>query len=119
MKQAFVLKDHNDPLLPRPQLWFNMLKFQVLKLLSDHPLLEFCHITEENLPVFLHIIPLMPIHVDPLFQSCSPPSQLVQPVPSCALQQPNLKHIPKYWEDLFIKSVSELHGGDVPCVQAH
>jgi len=40
MKQAFILKDRNDSLLPRAQLWFNALEFQVVELPSDHPLLE-------------------------------------------------------------------------------
>ena len=61
----------------------------------------------------------MPVHVYPLFQSCLLPPQLVQPALSCALRQPSIKHISKGWKDLLIKSLSEQHGGDVPCVQAH
>jgi len=75
---------------------------------------------EENIIlVFSYIVPLMPIHINTLFQSYLLPSQLVQPALSCALQQPDIKHISECWEDLLVKSVSELHGGDVPYVHAH
>ena len=67
MKQAFILEDCDDPLLARPQLWFNMQESWVIELLSDHPF-------EKDFAIFFHIIPLMPVHIDAFFQSCPPPS---------------------------------------------
>jgi len=118
VKRAFILEDRDDSLLARLQLWFNSLKFRALQLPVDHPLLEFSHIAEELLSVIPHIVPLMPVHVYPLFQPCPPPPQLVQPASSCALRQPSIKHISEGWKDPLVKSLSEQHGGDVPCVQA-
>jgi len=40
MKQAFVLKDRDDPFLVRLQLWFNTFEFCVLGLPVDHPPLK-------------------------------------------------------------------------------